>query len=69
MKSFLVLLMACLIFSCSDNKTTDSTSAETSNPNILLNTQIDSLEKAKQVEQSLQEMTEAREEKMRQQGI
>lgn len=69
MKLFLVLVMTCLVYACSETETVDATQADVPKMPALLDTQMDALEKAQSVEQSLQEMKKERDDEMRKQGI
>lgn len=65
MKRFLILMSSAFVVGCNE----PAAEPEQVTPPTMLNTQLDALEKAENVEHSLQEATNARDEEMRKQGI
>ena len=76
MKIVFTILMMFFISNCSEDNIAGTSNTEqaadnkrVSSDSALLNTQMDALNKANQVENSLQKAVEARDDDMRQQGI
>lgn len=66
MKKILVVMTVCSVAACGSEKQAES---KLSSPSKLIETQLDALEKAKEVEATLQDAVDQREKMMREQGI
>lgn len=69
MKVLLLTLLIVFVTSCGQENVSEKANSQQQESPALLNTQLDALDKANNVEDSLEKMTEAREQEMRKQGI
>ena len=66
MKKIFLILICCLAAACGSEQATET---QPSKPSVLIETQLDALDKAKDVEASLQEAVDERDKAMRERGI
>ena len=64
-----ILLVVSFMSACTDSETIDESTKEVPQESTLFEAQTDALDKAKSVEQSLQDNVNDRDEEMRKQGI
>jgi len=69
MKILLLVLSMIFVSSCSEENSVEKANSQPQTPSSLFDTQLEALEKAENVEESLQKVTDARDEEMRKQGI
>lgn len=69
MKVLLLTLLIVFVTSCGQENVSEKANSQQQESPALLNTQLDALDNANNVEDSLEKMTEAREQEMRKQGI